>query len=160
MEKEKEEAIVPPTTAESIPVDKMPGLGIGLQAPDFELETLEGKTVKLSELQGKKVMLNFWATWCPPCKAEMPFMEKFYQEAGDEIEIIAINIDTKNDVAGFAKEMGVTFPILLDKDEQVMKTYQILSIPTTYFIDQDGLIQHKFIGAMSPEKMREFTDSL
>lgn len=159
MEKDKEENIITQPVSQSIPVENIPGLGIGQKAPNFELETLKGEKVKLSQLQGKKVMLNFWATWCPPCKAEMPFMEKFYQEAADEIEIIAVNIDTENDVAGFAKDMKITFPILLDKKEQVMKTYQVISIPTTYFIDKKGMIQHKFIGAMSPEKMREFTDS-
>lgn len=160
MEKDKEEGIIAQPVSQNIPAENIPGLGIGQKAPDFELKTLDGQKIRLSQLQGKKVMLNFWATWCPPCKAEMPFMEKFYKEAGDEIEIIAVNIDTENDVAGFAKNMKITFPILLDKKEQVMKTYQVISIPTTYFIDKDGIIKHKFIGAMSPEKMREFTDSL
>lgn len=160
MEKEKEEAVIIPPTTESIPVHKVPGPEIGQKAPDFKLETLDGKTVQLSDLQGKRVMLNFWATWCPPCKAEMPAMEKLYQEAGDDFEIIAVNIDTKNDVAGFVNDMGLTFPILLDKTEQVMKTYQILSIPTSYFIDRSGVIQHKFIGAMPFDKMKELTDSL
>lgn len=136
----------------------LPGLGIGLKAPDFELKNLAGETVKLSDFEGKKVMLNFWATWCPPCKAEMPDMQKFYMEAGDEIVILAVNIDAMNDVAGFAKQMGVNFPILLDEDDQVSNTYQILSIPTTYFIDEKGVIKYKHLSAMNVEMMRKYSE--
>lgn len=134
------------------------GLSVGLKAPDFELENLTGEKIKLSDFQGKKVMLNFWATWCPPCKAEIPDMQKFHLEEGDDIVILAINIDTENDVAGFAKQMNVTFPILLDKQNNVNKVYQIISIPTSYFIDEKGLIQNKHIGAMDIKAMRKFMD--
>lgn len=148
------------TAASKSSVEKIPGLGIGLKAPDFALETLDGKTVKLSDFQGKKVMLNFWATWCPPCKSEMPDMQKFYTEAGNDITILAVNIDPEYDVAGFAKEMNITFPILLDKEDKVMNMYQILTIPTTFFIDEKGLIQNKFMGAMTFEQMKKFSDEL
>lgn len=134
------------------------GLSVGLKAPDFELENLAGEKIKLSDFQGKKVMLNFWATWCPPCKAEIPDMQKFHLEEGEDIIILAVNIDPENDVAGFAKQMGVTFPVLLDKKNNVNKTYQIISIPTSYFIDEQGLIQNKHIGAMNIKTMREFMD--
>ncbi|MEH7109626.1 redoxin domain-containing protein, partial [Bacillus sp. JJ1764] len=106
---------------------------VGSKAPDFELKTLTGETVKLSELKGKKVMLNFWATWCPPCKAEMPDMEKFHSEVGDKVTILAVNIDPQLDVKGFVNEYKITFPILLDTDDGVNGKYQVLSIPTTYF---------------------------
>lgn len=154
-----EDKIITQPATKNISVEKMSGIKVGLKAPDFELETLEGKKVKLSDFAGKKVMLNFWATWCPPCKAEMPHMQKFYEEAGDKIQILAVNIDPKNNVAGFAEEMNLHFPILLDKNDKVMKMYQILSIPTTYFIDEDGIIRNKFIGAMSLDKMREFFEN-
>ena len=134
------------------------GLSVGLKAPDFELENLAGEKVKLSDFLGKKVMLNFWATWCPPCKAEIPDMQKLHLEEGDDIVILAVNIDTENDVAGFAKQMNVTFPILLDKENNVNKTYQIISIPTSYFINEKGLIQNKHIGAMDIKTMRKFMD--
>lgn len=138
--------------------EKHPGLGIGLKAPDFELKNLAGESVKLSDYEGKKVMLNFWATWCPPCKAEMPDMEEFYNDSGDDIVILAVNIDTNNDVAGFVKKMGVTFPILLDTDNRVNKIYQIISIPTSYFIDEKGIIRNKHIGAMDIETMKKNMD--
>src|SRR5687767_10413595 len=100
--------------------DKSPaktGIEIGDKAPDFELKNLDGQAVKLSDLKGKKVILNFWATWCPPCRAEMPEMEKYYQEIknGGKIEFLAVNLDPKADVKGFAEKMGIHFPIVLDE---------------------------------------------
>lgn len=136
------------------------GLGIGLKAPDFELKNLQGETVKLSDYKGKKVMLNFWATWCPPCKAEMPAIQKFYTERGNEVAILAVNIDPQYDVAGFAKEMRVNFPILLDEDEKAVNAYQILTIPTTFFIDEKGIIRNKYLSAMTLETMRQYIDEM
>jgi peroxiredoxin len=138
----------------------MGGLKVGAKAPDFELKTLSGDTVKLSDLKGKKVMLNFWATWCPPCKAEMPAMEEFHKEAGDEVVILAVNIDPHLDVKAFVDENGITFPIPLDAEDKVNETYQVLSIPTTYFIDTKGNIGNKFIGAMNLDAMKQYTKDL
>lgn len=133
------------------------GLEVGNTPPDFELKTLSGDTVKLSDYKGKKVMLNFWATWCPPCKAEMPDMQKFYEGNKDRVEILAVNMDTTNDVAGFVKEYGLTFPILLDEENEVNKDYGIVSIPTTFFIDEDGVIKQKITGSMQLEDMEKNT---
>ena len=138
----------------------MSGLKVGAKAPDFELKTLAGDTVKLSDLKGKKVMLNFWATWCPPCKAEMPAMEEFHKEAGDEVVILAVNIDPHLDVKAFVDENGITFPIPLDAEDKVNETYQVLSIPTTYFIDSKGNIGNKYIGAMNLDAMKQYTKDL
>lgn len=138
----------------------MGGLKVGTKAPDFELKTLAGETVKLSDLKGKKVMLNFWATWCPPCKAEMPAMEQFHKEAGDEVVILAVNIDPHLDVKAFVDENGITFPIPLDEEDKVNEMYQILSIPTTYFIDTNGNIGFKYIGAMNHDAMKQYTKEL
>ena len=136
------------------------GLKIGAKAPDFVLKTLTGETVKLSDLKGKKVMLNFWATWCPPCKAEMPEMEKFYKQKDKNLVILAVNIDPQLDVKGFVQKNGITFPILLDTNDLVNETYQILSIPTTYFINSQGIIQNKFTGGMNLNSMKQFTNDL
>lgn len=138
----------------------MGGLKVGAKAPDFELKTLAGETVKLSDLKGKKVMLNFWATWCPPCKAEMPAMEEFHKEAGDEVVILAVNIDPHLDVKAFVDENGITFPIPLDAEDKVNETYQVLSIPTTYFIDTKGNIGNKYIGAMNLDAMEQYAKDL
>ena len=138
----------------------MGGLKVGAKAPDFELKTLTGETVKLSDLKGKKVMLNFWATWCPPCKAEMPAMEQFHKEAGDEVVILAVNIDPHLDVQAFVDENKITFPIPLDAEDKVNEMYQVLSIPTTYFIDTKGNIGNKYIGAMNHDTMKQYTNEL
>ena len=149
----------PDTTSQPSTTDNE-GLKIGAKAPDFELKTLSGETVKLSSLKGKKVMLNFWATWCPPCKAEMPDMEKFYKQSGKDVVILAVNIDPQLDVKGFVDEYGITFPILLDDKDEVNESYQILSIPTTYFINSKGVIQNKYTGAMNIDSMKQFTSKL
>jgi peroxiredoxin len=138
----------------------MGGLKVGAKAPDFELKTLAGDRVKLSDLKGKKVMLNFWATWCPPCKAEMPAMEEFHKEAGEDIVILAVNIDPHLDVKAFVDENKITFPIPLDEEDTVNETYQVLSIPTTYFIDTKGNIGNKYIGAMNLDAMKQYTKEL
>ncbi len=145
---------LPHTMAEAAP-DNLPGLRVGEKAPDFELKTLDGKTVKLSDYRGKKVILNFWATWCPPCKAEMPDIQKYYNEADDNVEILAINIDPQYDVKKFVREVNVTFPVLLDSNDEVNTMYRILTIPTTYFIDGTGIIRSKHLSVMTIEIIRE-----
>ncbi len=137
------------------------GLQRGKMAPDFTLTTLDGETVKLSDFQGKKVIVNFWASWCPPCKAEMPHMQRYYQEfAQDEqVEILAINLtsgDKVEKVEKFVRDYELTFPIPLDKDGKVGKTYEVLTIPTSYIIDTKGLIQHKIVGPMDEKMMKDF----
>jgi peroxiredoxin len=138
--------------------DNLPGLSIGKKAPDFELKTLSGESVKLSDYRGKKVMLNFWATWCPPCKEEMPDMERFHQQNGKDVIILAVNIDPQFNVNQFVSEMGITFPILLDEKDEVNSLYQVLTIPTTYFIDENGIIQQKYLTAMTQDIMKEYTN--
>ncbi|MGE7917529.1 peroxiredoxin family protein [Viridibacillus sp. NPDC093762] len=142
------------------------GLAIGEVAPDFELETLEGKKVKLSDFQGKKVILNFWASWCPPCKAEIPHMQKYYEKFAkeDNFEIVAVNLTSQNEtvkyVKKFVKTYEMTFPVLLDTKGEQMRTYEIYTIPTTYFLDTKGIIQKKVIGPVDQESMRESVKAL
>ena len=111
-------------------------------------------------ISGKKVMLNFWATWCAPCKEEMPDMEEFYQQNGKEIEILAVNIDPQFNVQQFVTEFGITFPILLDDKDEVNTMYQLLTIPTTYFIDEKGIIRHKYLTTMTQDIMKEYMDDM
>ena len=116
-------------------------------------------------MKGKRLILNFWATWCPPCKAEMPHMQKFYQEQkGNNIEILAVNLTTgeKNpkDVAKFVKDYGLTFPILLDSSGEIGEAYQAFTIPTSYIIDSHGIIKKKIIGPMDKEMMTELIKSI
>ncbi|EML9731661.1 TPA: redoxin domain-containing protein [Bacillus cereus] len=137
------------------------GIEIGKSAPDFTLTKLDGTNVKLSDLKGKKVILNFWATWCGPCQQEMPDMEAFYKEHKENVEILAVNYTPsekgggEEKVSNFAKEKGITFPILLDKNIDVTTAYKVITIPTSYFIDTKGVIQDKFIGPMTQKEMEK-----
>jgi peroxiredoxin len=140
--------------------DNLPGLRVGEEAPNFELKTLDGKTAKLSDYRGKKVILNFWATWCPPCKAEMPDIQKYHQEAGDSVVILAVNIDPQYDVQKFVRDTNVTFPVLLDSKDEVNTLYRILTIPTTYFIDEKGIIRSKHLSVMTVETIREHINNM
>lgn len=133
------------------------GVNIGNIAPDFILKDMKGQKVRLSDLKGKKVMINFWATWCPPCRQEMPEIEKFFQEQKGDIEILAINIDggAPKNVADYIKKMKLTFPVVLDEQDKVNEMYKVITIPTTFLIDEKGVIVNKYYSVMSLEIMRE-----
>ncbi|ASK63434.1 cytochrome C biogenesis protein [Virgibacillus phasianinus] len=138
------------------------GLEVGKKAPDFELETLSGETIKLSDLQGKKVFINFWASWCPPCKKEMPELQEFYKQHSDEIEVLAITSENNlKDVREYIDHNSYSFPVLLDKESQVTSNYGVITIPTTYFVGTDGVIQQpKKIGPMTHDFMVEMLEKL
>ena len=124
-------------------------------APDFTVYDGQGNPVKLSDYIGKPIVLNFWASWCPPCKAEMPAIEKFHGNYKDA-NAIAVNTDPEADVKGFADQLGLTFPIVLDEEDRTMKNYSVMGIPTTYFIDEQGIITQKYVGEMDYEMIEEF----
>jgi thiol-disulfide isomerase/thioredoxin len=132
---------------------------VGFQAPPLTLTSLKEEEVSLADQQGSLVLLNFWATWCPPCRAEMPAMEAMHQKyAGEGLVIIAVNAtrqDNINDVIHFAGEYQLTFPILLDKDSEASEAYQIRSLPTTFFIDHQGRILDVIIGGPIAEALLE-----
>ncbi|QCJ40856.1 TlpA family protein disulfide reductase [Bacillus sp. S3] len=141
------------------------GLQEGNKAPDFQLKTLNGTDVKLSDLQGKKVILNFWATWCPPCKAEIPHMQDFYESRDKtKVEILAINLTTseKNpgNVKKFVKDKNVTFPVLLDNDGNIGDQYQAITIPTSYLIDSQGIVRKKIVGPMDKDMMNQLIENV
>ncbi len=116
-------------------------------ASNFQLENLQGEQVELSDFKGQKVLVNFWATWCPPCEAEMPDIQKLH-EAYPEYVILAVNEDPENDVQGFVNEYGLTFPVLIDTNQQVQANYQIVAYPTSIFIDEDGVVRTITEGSM------------
>lgn len=119
-------------------------------APDFTLETLSGKTVSLKEFHGKPVLIHFWATWCKPCKDELPTLQKLYEDlGGKEIQILTINIDrwNKDRVEEFKNEFGLHFPILLDPGQEVRRKYFIMGLPTSYLVGADGTLQGYVSGA-------------
>jgi peroxiredoxin len=123
----------------------------GRIAPDFSLVGLDGKMISLKDYQGSPVLLNFWATWCGPCRFEMHFIQEIYrdpewQAAG--LEIIAVNIgESGPNVEEFLSDNGLTFPVVLDLSTEVAKRYNIRAIPTTFFIDKDGIIERIDVGA-------------
>ncbi len=128
-------------------LDEDAGLNPGEQAPDFELTTLDGEQVKLSDYKGQKVLLNFWASWCPPCKTEMPYMETYSNDYAkeDNVAILAVNMTTlergqKEKVPKFVEEHGLTFPILMDEAGIVKDLYDVMIYPTTYVINEEGMI--------------------
>ncbi|MCF3943030.1 redoxin domain-containing protein [Oceanobacillus alkalisoli] len=131
------------------------GLDLGDMAPDVKLKTLEGEEVQLSDFRGERVMLNFWGTWCPPCRAEMPDMEKFHQNT--DIKIVAVNlIETEtslDDVHEFIDDFGLTFSVYTDEGNAATEAYRIQPIPTSYLINSDGTIHNKAFGALNYELM-------
>lgn len=140
---------------ESVPVI---GLRKGNVAPDFILKSLDGKTHKLSDYRGKKVMLNLWATWCSPCREEMPDMQSFYAEhKSDSFEILAVNLTSSeksiDQVQVFTQKHSITFPILLDPDDHVAGRFEVFQIPSTYILNEQGVIEQKMIGPMNKEIM-------
>jgi peroxiredoxin len=119
-------------------------------APNFTLETTTGKKINLKDFKGKAVLLNFWATWCEPCKKELPSMQKIYDELKpDGIEIIGVSIDRnkKEQVKKYIRKYNLTFPILLDPNQKVRKDYFILGLPTSYLIGSDGKLKGFISGA-------------
>ena len=119
-------------------------------APDFALGDLSGRTVRLSALRGKVVLVNVWTTWCPPCREEMPSMERLYQRLRDRgLELLAVSQDdagTKDEVAPFVREVGVTFPVLLDPQREVGSRYGVWGYPETFVVDREGRIVERVIG--------------
>ncbi|MDS9470789.1 thiol-disulfide oxidoreductase ResA [Sporosarcina pasteurii] len=137
-------------------------LAVGDKAPDFELVDLEGNIHKLSEYEGEGVFLNFWGSWCPPCKEEMPFMENQSKEFEDKgVHILAINIkDTRLKAETFRDQYGLTFPIAQDKDESVRRAYNVIPLPTTILINKDGVIEDIITTGLDEEEIRQAMESI
>lgn len=140
------------TTGGKIPLPRQ-----GFIAPDFSLETPEGEKISLSELRGSPVLINLWTSWCPPCRMEMPALQKVYDEYRHQgFEILAVNStlqDNREDAVHFANELGLNFPILLDPEGNVSRLYQLQSLPTSFFIGKDGVIREVVIGGPMSEAL-------
>ena len=129
----------------------------GFSAPDFTLDLLSSGQITLSNLRGQVVMVNLWASWCPPCREEMPAIENIYQEYKHQgLEVLAVNTtyqDNEAEVAAFVKQYGLTFPILLDKTGAVSNRYQLRGLPSTYFVDRKGVIRSVVVGGPMSEAL-------
>lgn len=125
---------------------------VGFPAPDFNLMDVEGRPVSLSEYRGKAVLLNFWATWCPPCKAEMPELARL-QEQMPQLVILGVDMGhterSPEYVAAYMQANGYTWRVPFDADGSVSRAYGVVSIPTSFFIDAQGIIRAKYVGPMS-----------
>lgn len=130
-----------------------PIAAVGNVAPDFQLQNLDGQSITLSDLKGNPVLVNFWATWCGPCVSEMPYIQEIHEEWSDRgLMVLAINIgDSAAEAEQFLHDHNLSLPVLLDTKKVVAQKYNIRAIPTTFFIDKDGIVQVKVIGAF-PDK--------
>ena len=132
---------------------------LNAKAPNFELKSLTGEKVTLSDFKGKKIFINFWATWCPPCVEEMPTIQKFYEELADDdnIVILAVNVTDQElkteTVEQFAHEYGISFPILLDQKGDVSMNYNVLTIPTSVIINEEGMLVEQILGPVTEEML-------
>ncbi|MBL8049606.1 MAG: TlpA family protein disulfide reductase [Anaerolineales bacterium] len=127
----------------------------GFLAPDFTLNTLDGSQITLSTLRGKIVVINFWATWCPPCRAETPALQNSFEQYKD-VDIVILGIDLANqdsidNVKNFVRDFTLTYPILLDIEGKVANLYQNNALPSTYFVDREGIIRTIIIGGPMSE---------
>lgn len=140
------------------------GTNVNNRAPDFTLQTIDGKKITLSGLQGKKVILNFWATWCQPCKDEMPYIQKIHQDwSGKGLAVLAVAVNKNQALAGveqFIKDTGYNFTVLFDSEGEVAGLYQVSEIPKTVFIDADGIVRHVQLGEFkSQEEIEDILSS-
>ena len=147
--------------ADKNPTGRSPAPEVGRAGPDFELERLGGGTLRLSDLQGQPVLLNFWASWCAPCRAEMPELVAAYAEHHDAgLEIVAVNLQESDaTVLDFADEFGLSFPIVIDRDGELNDVWRlggpVDGIPTSYFIDETGVVRALFYGPLTEEALAE-----
>jgi len=134
---------------------------VGKSIPDFKLPTIEGNLVSLSDFKGKAVFINLWASWCPPCKLEMPDIEAAYEKyQAQNLVVLGINVTTQDnldDVKAFVKEYNLTFPILLDESGEVSEElFHLRGLPTSFFIDSEGILQRIHIGAIPKMNLETF----
>jgi len=126
-------------------------------APDFDLTTPDGEVVRLKDLRGKVVLLNFWATWCPPCKAEMPDLDALHREYGAEHDFLVLGVNDREnavDVAAFARRERVGFPLVIDRDGHVIETlFNVRYLPTSMIIDREGNVRDTWSGQIAREAM-------
>ena len=126
-------------------------------APDFWLKNLKGETVKLSDYEGRPVLVNFWATWCGPCQIEMPLIQKYHEKYDDKLVVLAVDdAEPQKDVEKFVSEYGLTFQVLMDPNHYTEDLYRVRAFPTTFFINQDGMIRNQHIGQLEETQLVQY----
>ncbi|MEW5989706.1 MAG: TlpA disulfide reductase family protein [Chloroflexota bacterium] len=133
----------------------------GFNAPDFTLTTLTGEELRLAELRGRPVVLNFWATWCPPCRVEMPFFQDASVQYNGRAAVIGVNQGEETPtVSEFITSFQITYPIALDSDNRVSKLYDVRALPTTYFIDANGIVREVYTGVVNGAVLEDRIEKL
>jgi peroxiredoxin len=133
----------------------------GQPAPDFTLQSIDGKKVQLSDFKGKNVILNFWATWCTPCKLEMPLLQQSADENSSDLVVLAINYDeSEAEVNQFIDELGLRLDVLYDPGGKINREYRVLGYPTSIFIDKSGKIQFRHMGILSEGQITRYMQKL
>jgi cytochrome c biogenesis protein CcmG/thiol:disulfide interchange protein DsbE len=146
-----------PSAMENIAADET----IGTSAPNFTLNTPDGQPVTMINLQGKPVVLNFWATWCPPCEEELPALEAAFDRYQGEVNFLAVSVEESAGVVRpFVDERGLTLPVLLDTDGEVVNLYDVKALPTTIFIDANGVIAERYMGALDLPTINSYLQAL
>lgn len=134
---------------------------VGSPAPDFELNDLEGETWRLSDLRGKVTLINFWATWCAPCRLEMPTIQERADQDPTQLAVLAVNFDeSPEQVQSFVDELGLRFAVLLDPGAKVQDLYQVRGYPTSFIVDKAGVVRFQHIGILSKEQLDEYLQDL
>jgi len=143
--------------AERNPTGRDPSPEKERAAPDFLLETLGGSTLRLSDLQGKAVLINFWATWCQPCRSEVPHLVAAYDRYRQEgLEIVAVNLqEDEGTISRFVQEFGLQFPVVIDRSGDVADKYRVIGIPTSFFIDRSGVVRSIYTGPFVGQQSRQ-----
>lgn len=132
------------------------GTSVGDVAPDFTGETLDGELVTLSELRGKVVLLNVFASWCAPCLLETPHLVEVADTYGDELAIVGINLNERNEaVANYRDEFGVPYPLVMDPEGEILDIYTPIGLPTSWFIDPQGVVSYVHAGAMTIDQIED-----
>jgi peroxiredoxin len=161
--------IAGPTFLASLSDTPQPALQSGMQSgmptegeliPDFDLPTLDGRRVRLSELRGSPVLINFWATWCGPCKLEMPLLVEQYNLNKDKgLRVLAIDTllnDNLEDMRAFAKQFNMNFDVLVDETDAIAGGWEVMGLPTTFFIRPDGVVAKVHVGQLSADRLKEY----
>lgn len=144
-------------TGSAQPERKGESVALGLPAVNFELATLGGETLALNQMRGKPVIINFWATWCPPCREEMPLFQKYYEEKSPDLMVLGINVmEPAHLIQPYVNEMGITFPIVLDEKGEVEAHYLVRGLPTTFFLDAEGVVRAQHIGLLDETLLKGY----
>ncbi len=128
---------------------------IGRPAPAVQLSSLDGSSNSLASYRGRPVIVNFWATWCEPCKEEMPLLQTSTSSHPDLVVLGIDNVEAPSKVRPFVDQLGVRFPILLDEDGSVLEHYQVLGLPTSFFVDRSGTLRSIYRGALTEDVLRD-----